>query len=107
VREHPQGLYWRVFLQAEPFDGTQGRPDSADLDFFPPQALSRQLRHIKAFYQRDDEEIKAMMARPMIYLSKEAMDQFVEDASERLFRIYQVLWPNPPDLDGKFSALEL
>lgn len=99
VREHPESLYWRVFLDAEPV--------SAELDFLPPAALSRQLRHIKSFYQRDDDEIKAMLARPMIYLSKAAMDRFVEDASERLLRIYKVLWPTPPDFDGKFSALEL
>jgi hypothetical protein len=99
VREHPESLYWRVFLDA--------RPASADLDFLPPQALSRQMGHIKAYYQSDDDEIKAMMARPMIYLSKEAMDQFVANASECLLRIYKLLWPTPPDLDGKFSALEL
>jgi len=99
VREHLDSLYWRVFLDAEPV--------SAELDFFPPQALPRQLRHIKDFYQRDDNEIKAMLTRPMIYLSKEAMDHFVEDATERILRIYNILWPTPPDLDGKFSALEL
>ena len=99
VREHPESLYWRVFLDAEPV--------SAELDFLPPQALSRQLSHIKSFYQRDDEEIKTMMARPMIYLSKDAMDRFVEEATERLSRIYHLLWPEPPPLDGKYSALEL
>jgi hypothetical protein len=99
VREHPESLYWRVFLDAQPV--------SAELDFLPPQALPRQLGHIKSFYQRDDDEIKAMLARPMIYLSKGAMDQFVEDAAERILRIYNILWPAPPDLDGKFSALEL
>jgi hypothetical protein len=99
VREHPESLYWRVFLDAQPV--------SAELDFLPPQALPCQLGHIKAFYQRDDDEIKAMLARPMIYLSKGAMDQFVEDAAERILRIYHILWPSPPDLDGKFSALEL
>lgn len=99
VRKHPESLYWRVLLDAE--------PTSVDLDFLPPQALPRQLRHIKAFYQRDDDEIRTMMNRPMIYLSQEAMDQFVEDATNLIFRIYQLLWPVPPNLDGRFSALEL
>jgi hypothetical protein len=113
VREHPESLYWRVFLEAEPFDAAppdgdrQGKPASTELDFLPPQALPRQLRHIKAFYQRDDDEIKAMLDRPMVYLSREAMDQFVEDSTERIQRIYHILWPIPPELDGKFSALEL
>ena len=99
VREHPDSLYWRVFLDAEP---ASGQPD-----FFPPEALPRQLRHIKEFYQRDDDEIKAMMDRPMIYLSKGEMDRFVENATGSIDRIYRILWPEPPDLDGKFSALEL
>ena len=55
VREHPDSLYWRVFLEAQ--------PDSTELDFFPPEALHRQLHHIKSFYQRDDEEIKAKIGR--------------------------------------------
>ena len=99
VREHPDCLYWRVFLDTE--------PASADLDFLPPQALPRQLGHIKSFYQRNDDEIETMMARPMIYLSKETMDQFVEVASERIYAIYQMLWPIPPTLNGEISALKL
>ena len=43
----------------------------------------------------------------MIYLSRGEMDQFVDHATERIFNIYQLLWPDPPALDGKFSALEL
>lgn len=99
VREHPDSLFWRVFLDA--------KPASAGLDFLPPQALARQLKHIKTFYQRDDDEIKAMMARPMIYLSKAEMDRFVVNATERIYDIYQKLWPIPPAFVGKSSALEL
>jgi hypothetical protein len=69
--------------------------------------LPRQLGHIKSFYQRDDDEIKTMLGRPMIYLSREAMDRFVEDATDRILCIYNILWPTPPELEGKFSALEL
>jgi hypothetical protein len=99
IREYHDSLYWRVFLDAEPV--------SAELDFLPSQALPRQLGHIKSFYQRDDDEIKAMLSRPMIYLSKGAMDHFVEDSTERIFHIYQILWPEPPALESCFSALEL
>ncbi len=55
----------------------------------------------------EDDEIKEMMTRPKNYLSKEEMDDFVDNASEQIFHIYQVLWPTPPMLDGKVSALEL
>ena len=98
VREYPNCLFWSIFLNSEPTE--------ADLDFLPPNALHRQLKHIKSFYQRDDDEIKAMMARPMIYLPKAKMDRFVEYATERIYTIYQLLWPTPPALDGKHSALE-
>jgi len=113
VREHPECLFWRVFLNTEPFDGAphdgdkQDKPASAELDFLPPEALLRQLRHIKSFYQRDDDEIKSMMARPMIYLPKSEMDRFVTDTTERIHNIYQILWPRPPVLDGISSSLEL
>jgi len=99
VREHPGCLYWRVFLESE--------PASADLDFLPPQALSRQLKHIKSYYQLDDDEIRAMMARPMVYLPEEKMNSFVVYATERIHAIYKTLWPTPPILNGKYSALEL
>jgi hypothetical protein len=99
VREHPDCLFWRIFQDSE--------PASTELDFLPPKALPRQMKHIKSFYQRDDDDIMAMMARPMIYLSKMEMDRFVVNATERIYGIYQILWPHPPLLDGKASALEL
>jgi hypothetical protein len=99
VRENPDKLFWRVFLHAE--------PASADLDFLPPEALLRQLKHIKTFYQRDDEAIHTMISRPMIYLSGTEMDQFVDNATQRLCDIFQILWPVPPDLNGRSSSLEL
>ena len=99
VREHPNCLYWRIFLDS--------KPASAELDFLPPKALPRQMKHIKSFYQRDDDEIKEMMARPMIYLPKAEMDRFVSNATNHIYNIYQMLWPTPPALDGKNSALEL
>ena len=99
VREHPDCLYWRIFLNSE--------TASTDLDFLPPQALPRQLRHIKSYYQLNDDEIQDMMTRPKLYLRKDEMDHFVENTTERIYAIYRILWPAPPALDGKSSALEL
>ncbi len=113
VREHPDCLYWRIFLDVEPFDSAppegdrQDKPVIADLDFLPPQALLRQLRHIKSYYQLNNEDIQDMMTRPKLYLSREEMDHFVDDATQRIYAIYQMLWPVPPALNGKTSALEL
>jgi hypothetical protein len=99
VREHPDCLYWRTFLKAE--------PASAELDFLPPEAITRHLTLIKNYYQMEDEEIREMMTRPKNYLSKSEMDDFVEAATEHIHAIYQMLWPTPPSLDGYSSALEL
>ena len=99
VREHPDCLYWLVFLDAE--------PASADLAFLPSKAVTRHLGFVKKYYQLEDDEIKAMMARPMIYLPKSEMDRFITNAAKRIYAIYQILWPIPPVLDGKVSALEL
>ena len=99
IRTHPDCLYWRVFLGAE--------PELADLDFLPPQALLHQLKHIKSYYQRRDEKTDAMCARPMIYLPKAKMDAFVHEATERIQKIYHILWPVPPVTNDLVSALEL
>lgn len=99
IRDHPESLFWRVFLAAQ--------PDGFDLDFLPKHALEHQLNHIKTFYQRQDEEIQAAYQRPYTYLSQVDVDNFVTEATNRLFRVYQALWPVPPDLTGKYSALEL
>ena len=99
VREYPDCLFWRIFQHAEPV--------SANLDFLPSKALQRQLEHIRTFYQRDDEEIRMMISRPMIYLSKSEMDHFVDKATERIYVLFHILWPSPPDLNGLSSALEI
>jgi hypothetical protein len=98
VRANPACLFWRVFLDAQ--------PDSVDLDFLPPEALPRHLKYVKDFYQRRDEKIDEMCARPMVYLPAVEMDSFLLEATERLAKIYRILWPVPPALEGLYSSLE-
>lgn len=98
VRAHPDCLYWRVLLDAQPV--------AADLDFLPPNALAHQLAHIKSYYQRRDDAIDGMCARPMIYLSQAEMDMFVFTATERIQGIYHILWPVAPALDHLHTSLE-
>jgi hypothetical protein len=99
VRTHPDCLYWRLFLDAQ--------LATIDLDFLPPAAVTRHLDFVKKYYQMENDEIQEMITRPKMYLSKEEMDEFVEDASKQLFAIYQILWPTPPVLDGISSSLAL
>ena len=83
VRDHPDSLFWRVFLDAE--------PAAVDLDFLPLEAVNRQLSYIKEFYQRTDERVQAAYQRPYVYLSKTEMDTFVDEAVVYLKRAYDRL----------------
>ncbi len=70
VRAHPACLFWQVFL---------GCTYQADyLDFLPAEAVRQRVEYIRTFYQRDDDSIRAMLARPYIYLSEGEIDAFVE-----------------------------
>jgi hypothetical protein len=99
VRAHPDCLFWRVLLNAE--------PEATDLDFLPPQALLHQLNHIKTYYQRRDEHVDKMCARSMIYLSADRMDSFVLDATSCIQRIYKILWLDHILIGDVTSGLEL
>jgi Zinc dependent phospholipase C len=99
LREHPESLFWRVFLHANYED--------ARLDFLPDEAIRDRITYIQQYYQRSDDETLAMCKRPFIYLSKDAMDEFVQEASDRIFAIYQYLWESHGEAVGHLSALSI
>lgn len=99
VREHPDCLFWNIFLGCE--------YTHAYLDFLPTEAIQRNIEYIKTYYQRKDEEIEAILRRPFIYLSQADMDQFVEDSTRRLHQVYHVLWIEGVDTSVLTSALAL
>jgi hypothetical protein len=99
LRDHPEFITWRIFLNAQ--------PDSFDLNFLPRRAVDQQLAHIKHFYQNQPAEHPDAFTRPYLYLSKLEMDEFVIEASDQLERIYHILWPIAPDITGLNSALQL
>ena len=76
VRAHPESVFWKVFLACS------YRADY--LDFLPAEAVRQRVEYIRAFYQRDDEAIQAMLSRPYIYLSEREMDAFVERTAGHL-----------------------
>jgi hypothetical protein len=47
-----------------------------------------------------------MCARPMIYLSQADMDSFVFEATDRIRKIYHILWPVPPALHHHHTSLD-
>ncbi len=99
VRDHPDSLFWKVFLQSDMRE--------SPLDFLPVEALHHRIDEIKENYQRKDEKIHALYERPYIYLSKDEMDAFVQDVSRALGEIYRYLTENRGDISGYSSALEL
>jgi hypothetical protein len=99
IRDHPESLFWRVFLHAD--------YDRADLDFMPAEAIRQRTTYIKQYYQRSDDDIQAMTLRPFIYLSPGEMDDFVREASGRLFAIYQYLCLAHGDTGSHTTALAM
>lgn len=99
VRAHPDSLFWRVFVHC--------RYERDDLPFLPPAAVRRQLAYIQDWYRSEDEEIRAMLARPFEYLNSTQAETFVDGASEKIARIYRLAWAEGEAVDGKVSALEM
>jgi hypothetical protein len=87
VREFPTSLFWRKFVNCV---------YQADyLDFLPEKNVQARVDYIREFYQRDDEEIHAIINRPFQYLSKAEMDQFVERASQKIITWLKKLQTEP------------
>jgi hypothetical protein len=99
LRDHPDCLFWRVFLHAG--------YDLADFDFMPAEAIRGRIAYIKQYYQRRDDDIQAMYTRPFIYLSRDVMDDFVREASGRLFAIYRYLFLAHGDVGSHSTALAI
>ena len=99
VRDHPDCLFWRIFIHCS--------YDRRDLDFLPVEALQQRIAYIQDYYQSKGPEVEAAYQRPYIYLSKEQMDQFVSEASAIIEAIYHNLWIAALPLQVKESTLEL
>ena len=99
VRDHPDCLFWRVFLNAQPQMG--------GLDFLLPEGVRRGVEHIQQYYQRTDNEIQEFYKRPYIYLSRAEADGFVEESTAQLARIYKRLWIDGMPAVEAVSALDL
>jgi hypothetical protein len=69
VQDHPQSLFWRVFM-VEP------TPPSY-LDFLPQAAINQQMDRIRHFYSEPEPEWLA--ERPYPYLNEASMRRFVDN----------------------------
>jgi hypothetical protein len=99
VRDHPDCLFWKVFLTA--------RPETGGLDFLPLDAVRQRVQYIQQYYQRNDADVQKAYNRPYIYLSAGEMDRFVEQSTARLSRILECLWTEGAEAGDAVSALDL
>jgi len=99
LRDHPDSLFWKVFLDAE--------AETGELEFLPLEGIRQRVAYIQQYYQRTDEKVQGLYNRPYIYLSKMEMNRFVVETTTRLSRIYQCVWVDNPSTDGFQSALDL
>lgn len=99
VRNHPQSFFWQTFRHAN--------VQSAYLSFLPEEALKQRVDYIKNFYQREDKTIQEIVSRPWVYLSKERMDDFVEEATRTVYKIYELLWLQGVKTGNHKTALEV
>jgi hypothetical protein len=100
VQNHPGSLFWSVFLNSQPDAAADG------LEFLPLDALTQRVEYIKAYYQRRDDEIMRQIARPMIYLSTDDMDHFVETATKKIQTVYEQLWIEKHEIGNSVSVLD-
>ena len=100
VRAYPDCIFWQVFLESE--------YDVDYVPFLPKHAIQRQLDYIKELYQREDERIQEWyIERPSFYLSQVEMDDFIEQATAKLYEIYRQVIMEQRDLSGFPSAIDL
>lgn len=95
VRDHPQCLFWRVFL-------TASIPISP-LPFVRQDAFEHQIAYIREFYSRPSTDW--VLERRYPYLSKTSMDLFVNQSSCLVLKVIKQLEASP-ELAGRHSGLE-
>jgi hypothetical protein len=99
VRDHPNSLYWRVFLHCSyPINY---------LDFLLPDGVRWEINHIQTYYRQRDEHALERLTRQRIYLTISEMDSFVNTATSFLRETITELQGNRITFDRLYSALEI
>lgn len=96
VRDHPDGLYWRV-LRPAPLP-------AASVPYLPAAALHQQMSYIKDFYSTPGDRV---LDRPYPYLNEAVMSRFVSDATGALLRLQAALAPGPPPASARTALAQL
>jgi hypothetical protein len=99
VRDHPDSLYWRIFLHCSyPINY---------LDFLLPEGVRQVIKHIQTYYRQRDEHALERLNHPRIYLTMPEVDAFVETITSRLYEIYQKLQTVDVNTSRYYSSLEI
>ncbi|MBN2086390.1 MAG: zinc dependent phospholipase C family protein [Anaerolineales bacterium] len=99
VRNHPEALFWRVFLNCK-------YPVNY-LDILLPEGVRQRIDYIKTYYRRTDAETDEIFSRERVYLAGARMDRFVKEAAEVLDRGIHRLQQGEIQNDGLHSLLEV
>ncbi len=99
VRDDRQGFFWKTFLKSAYKENY--------LNFYPIEAIPRQIEFLKNFYQRVDKEIEDnYRMRDHIYLDEEDVNKFLEESISTLMKVYELLWVEKGKLKVDHSILE-
>jgi len=93
VRDHPDCLFWRVFLTAP-------IPNSP-LPFVRQEAFEHQVSYIRDFYSHPSDEWN--LDRPFVYLNETSMTRYVDGACGSILKILRLLSAGPAP-EGLTSA---
>jgi len=95
LREHPQHLYWRVFVVT---------PNPvAPLPFLNDAGLQHSFGYIRMMYP---ERLNGELDRRYPYLNEATMNRYVDDSTRALLNIYRRLQKSP-DLGDSYTTLAL
>ena len=84
LQQHPNAFFYKPFLN---FD----YPESL-FDLMPQENIQLALQRIKDFYQVDANSFQQQVDRDYVYLNQREGDLFVEDTTDLLYDLYEMVW---------------
>ena len=85
VRDHPNCMFWRVFLQAP--------IPSSPLPFVRQEAFEHQVAYIRDFYSHPSDEW--VLDRPYPYLNETSMSRYVDGTCNSILKILRLFSAGP------------
>jgi len=99
LRDQPKSEFWQLFVNAH--------YDKEYLSHLSAKAINHRIAYIKDYYQTETDEVRAMFKCPFIYLDQQGMISLIDQFTQTLLQIYQLIWQKKQPLTGKDSMLEM